>query len=1081
MHVVFRESHGLDQSETPQDIGQSPANLVVLSFSDSDLGAFASGWHRAKPGALPSLRLANLVALKHPLSVDTYVEQTLIGAKGVLVRIIGGESYWPYGLATLQDLARRKGIALAVLPADGQPDARLDALSTLPVSTLRQLQTLCDTGGAVAAQAALAQLALAAGLYAGPVPGSKTMPETGFYRPGIGIVSAPDAGPRPLAIVTFYRSYLAAADTDPVDAMIAALKHRGFAAIGLFAPSLKGPHATWIADQVAHVSPAVIVNATAFSARGGDGTQSPLNAAPCPVFQVALSTARKRDWALADRGLSPADLAMHVVLPEVDGRIFAGVASFKQPEKRDEALQYSRFAHRADTARIAAIADRVAAWHRLSALENADKRLAIVLSTYPGKTYQLAHAVGLDALASVTELARVLANAGYDISDPSDLGAQLGQETLSWPCEDYQAALRSLAPELRDDLATHWGDASTDPLVQNGAFHFPAIRIGKAVIALQPERGAIAARDDEYHDLSRVPNHGYVAFYLWMRHQCDAAIHMGAHGTLEWLPGKSVALSDACWPEALIGDKPLIYPFIVNDPGEAAQAKRRIGAVTIGHLPPPLAQTKLPEGLGRLETLLDEYSTADGLDPARRDRLIADIRAEAQGTGVETDLGLPRDASAAEAITRIDRFVCDIKESQYGEGLHIFGTGECGVQECEGVIAALGGRFVAPGPSGSPFRGRADVLPTGRNLFTTDPRAVPSRAAQTQGVKLAEELLRRHLQDHGDWPKGLVIDLWGSATMRTAGEEFAMALHLAGLAPKWEDGSDRVVGFEILPLTLLNRPRIDVTLRVSGLFRDVFPGLAQLFETAADRLAQRDETPDDNPYLTRTPRVFGPKPGHYGLNMGATLDVYSDAARAAAGEAWLAASSHAIDASGAIHPARDALEVQLSKADSFVHLQDLPETDLLVASDYAAHEAGFAAAMARLGHAAPALYHLDATRPDAPRARTLSEEIGRVTRARAANPDWATGMMEHGFRGAAEITATLDHMAAFAHLAGVVPAHLFDLYFEATLGRDDLVAFMQQANPQALAALQDRFAALRAAGLWDTRRNWIVTQLEAPI
>ncbi|MEE3072584.1 MAG: cobaltochelatase subunit CobN, partial [Pseudomonadota bacterium] len=998
MHVVFRESHGLDQSDTPQDLGQTPAELIVLSFSDSDLGAFAAGYHRAK-GSLPSLRLANLVALKHPLSVDVYAEQTLEGAKGILVRLIGGESYWSYGLATLQDLARRKGIALAILPADGREDPRLDELSTLPISTLRRLQHLCDAGGAVAAQAALAQLALAAGLYAAPVIGAKTVPDAGFYLPAKGVIAIPERDHRPLALVTFYRSYLTSADTSPVDAMIEALEERGFQALGVFASSLKAPNASaWLREQIAFLAPAAIVNATAFSAQGREGEPSPLDAAGCPVFQIALSTARKKDWLDAERGLSPTDLAMHVVLPEVDGRIFAGVASFKQPSKRDPELEYSRFAHRANPERIAALADRVLAWHVLATLPTAEKRIALVLSTYPGKQYQIAHAVGMDALASAEQILTGLAGSGHSVQPQTDLGQRLTTEALEFPLAEYLEALDTLPQSLRDDLYAAWGQPETDPLFQEDAFLFPAIDAGNALVALQPERGDVAARDDDYHDLSRTPRHSYVAFYLWLRAQSDALVHIGAHGTLEWLPGKSVALSDACWPEALIRDLPVIYPFIVNDPGEAAQAKRRIAAVTIGHLPPPMAQTKLPEGMGRLEHLLDEYSTADGLDPARRDRLIKDIRAEAQGTGIEADLGIPEDASAAEAITRIDRFVCDIKESQYGEGLHIFGTGDCGAEETAGLHAALSGRFVTAGPSGSPYRGRSDVLPTGRNLFTTDPRSVPSRAAHAQGVKLAEELLRRHLQDHGDWPKGLVIDLWGSATMRTAGEEFAMALHLAGLAPKWDDGSERVSGFEVIPLALLNRPRIDVTLRVSGLFRDVFPGLAQMFEAAADKLAEREETPEDNPYAARTPRVFGPKPGQYGLNMGAALDDYSDEARKAAGEAWLAASSHAIDAKGEIREARAALESRLQTADSFVHLQDLPETDVLMASDYAAHEAGFAAAMARLGQQAPSLYHMDATQTDRPRARSLNEEIARTVRARAANPDWANGMMHHGFR-----------------------------------------------------------------------------------
>ncbi|MEZ5776862.1 MAG: cobaltochelatase subunit CobN [Paracoccaceae bacterium] len=1072
MHVVFRESHGLEETDAPTDLGQDPAELVVLSFSDSDLGAFAAGWHRAR-GGLPTLRLANLVALRHPLSVDTYAERTLAGAKGILIRLIGGESYWSYGLAQAQDLARRQGIALAVLPADGREDARLDALSTLPKSTLRRLQSLCDAGGAVAAQAALQQLALAAGLYAGPVVGDKTVPVFGWYRPGQGVVPPPEPDARPLAIVTFYRSYLTSADTDPVDALIAALEGRGFSALGAYSASLKDSAAAdWFRVELQRLNPAAIVNATAFSAKGSDGAPSPLDATGCPVFQVALSTARKKDWADAERGLSPADLAMHVVLPEVDGRLFAGVASFKQPERKDPDLQYSRFAHRADPERVAAIAGRVAGWRRLLETPAADRKLALVLSTYPGKNYQLAHAVGLDALTSTEGILATLAGAGHAVEPGEGLGTALTVETLEWPVSAYTETASCLPQTLRDAVDAAWGHPEDDPSVVDGSFRFRAIRRGAAIVALQPERGEVKTRGDEYHDLARTPRHSYVAFYLWLRSQgLHALIHIGAHGTLEWLPGKAVALSAECWPDALTGSLPVIYPFIVNDPGEAAQAKRRIGAVTIGHLPPPLAESGLPDELGRLERLLDEYSTADGLDPSRRERLIADIRVEARGRGVEDDLGIPQAASPAEAITRIDRFVCDLKESRYGEGLHIFGSGQCGAEERAGLIAAVSGRRVDAGPSGSPFRGRSDVMPTGRNLFTTDPRAVPSRSAHGQGVKLAEELLRRHLQDHGDWPKSLVVDLWGSATMRTAGEEFAMALHLAGLAPKWDDGSERVSGFEIVPLTLLGRPRIDVTLRVSGLFRDVFPGLAQLFEAAATSLSEREEAPEDNPYLRLAPRVFGPKPGLYGLAMSEAIEDYGQDGRNAAGEAWLAGSEWAIDAQGAARPAREALEAQVSAADGFVHVQDLAETDLLLASDYAAHEGGFSAAVARLGGEVPALYHLDATRPDTPRARTLTEEIGRVVRARAANPNWADAMMNHGFRGAAEIAATLDHMAAFAHLTRAVPAHLFDLYHAATLGRDSIVDFMERENPDALNAMRDRFAALADAGLWITQRN----------
>ncbi|MFT5509438.1 MAG: cobaltochelatase CobN [Hyphomicrobiaceae bacterium] len=1108
MHVIFRERHGLEDAEAPVDLAQSPADLVVLSFSDSDLSAFAAGWHRARESdaAMPGLRLANLASLKHPLSIDTYIDNTLAGAKAILIRLIGGVPYWSYGLQQVQSLARKKGIALAVLPADGRNDTRLDDASSLPISTLRQLQHLCDAGGPVAAQAALAQLSLAAGLYAGPVKGSKLLPQVGAWTPELGVCCP--AGftfdsAKPRIVVTFYRAFLTAADLDPVTAIFHALRERGFDVLGLFAPSLKAPDAAgWLETQITHLAPAAIVNATSFSGKGQSAT-SPLDVGDVPVFQIALATSTAEAWTEAERGLSPADLAMHVVLPEVDGRLFAGVASFKEPRARDAALEFEQYAHRAHASRIDAIADRVAAWVRLGATPLEEKRVALVLSTYPGKDWQMAHAVGLDALASADAMLQSLAGNGYSCSSAGaieePLSEALATATLSWSVSEYRAALETLPMSLRQDLVASWGKPENDPACHAGVFHFAATRRGSILVALQPERGSPQLRDDEYHDLSRTPRHGYVAFYLWMRASLDmhALVHMGAHGTLEWLPGKAVALSDECWPEALIGSLPVIYPFIVNDPGEAAQAKRRIGAVTLGHIPPPLAESRTPHHLARLEGLLDEFSNADGLDPKRRDRLQADIRSEAQAQGVEADLGLDTIDCPSEAITRIDRFVCDIKESQFGDGLHIYGQGTPAgktpfdvsasiASERDGLVAALAGRRIDAGPSGSPFRGRSDVLPTGRNLFTTDPRIVPTRAAYAQGVKLAEELVRRHLQDEGDYPRGLIVDLWGSATMRTAGEEFAMALHLIGVKPVWDDTSNRVSGIEVLPIALLEHPRIDVTLRVSGLFRDVFPTLSALFSKAIRALAARDEDASWNPYIKSAAgddaaaseaRVYGPAPGSYGLGMGTAIDEYSDDARRAAGEAWLTASSYALDGERAEQD-REGIVARVASADAFVHLQDLPETDLLLASDYAAHQAGFAAAQAVTGGQS-ANYHLDNTDPNAPRARLLREEIARVVNARAANPDWAEGMMRHSFRGAAEIAATLDHLAAFAHLADVVGPHLFERYHDATLGNDKVRAFMANANPAALEAMEQRFAALLAAGLWTTRRNSILAQLEA--
>ena len=1103
MHILLRERHGLEEAAAAEDLGQTPADLVVLSFADSDLGAFAAAWRGGREN-LPSLRLANLRRLAHPLSVDLYLQNTLSGARGILIRLLGGIDYWRYGVEQVVALAAAKGIALAIIPGDGRPDPRLDATSNLPPSTLRRLKTLCDTGGSDSARAALAQLALAAGLPAVPPTARAALPRHGFYMPGSGVIEPSEldlaAGGAPGVLVVFYRAILAASDTDPIDRLMREVARKGMRPIALFATSLKDPESRdWLQEWIARIAPDVIVNATAFSAQGGNGKGSPLDVVDAPVLQIALSAASRELWAASDRGLSPSDLAIHVVLPELDGRIFAGVASFKQMETADPELGYARMLHAGDDGRIAAIVARVHALIALRRTPAADKRIAIVLSAYPGRDDQMAHAVGLDAPESTVEMLCALRDQGYGVADVPTDGAtlidRLKHETIRWPLERYRTALADLDPALTADLTAQWSLPESDPAIDDGDFVFKAVRCGRALIAAQPDRGRRADRAAEYHDIRRAPRHHYVAFYLWLREieRCNAMIHMGAHGTLEWLPGKSVALSSSCWPDALIGATPVIYPFIVNNPGEAASAKRRLGAITIGHITPPVSTGALPPGLHAIERLLDEYSVADGLDPRRRERLANTIVDRARETGLDRDSGLTEVMTPLESVVRLDSFVCDVKNTLVADGLHVFGRvpkhvgndnnipyAACATGERAGLLAALDGKHVTPGPAGSPWRGRRDVLPTGRNLFTVDTRAVPSRNATEQGKLLADALLTRHLQDHGDYPRNVMMDLWGSATMRTAGEEFAMALHLMGIAPVWDTTSDRVTGFDVVTLAMLGRPRIDVSLRISGLFRDVFANLPTLFEQAAAALAARDEPAEENPYrISTSPRVFGPAPGDYGVGVVEASAEFTPATAEDAGEAWLAESAYAYGGVQDGAAARPALEQRTAAINAFVHPQDLPETDLLTAPDYAAHEGGFAAAARKLGGAAPTLYHADSANPDEVRMRTLSEEIARVVRGRAANPRWLHGQMRHGFRGAAEIASTLDQMAQFAHLAEAVESHHFDLYYDATLGDDEVRRFIEQANPEAADIMRQRFQQMLDAGYWKTRRNSVIEAIAA--
>lgn len=1135
MHILFRESGGLDEVSVPQDLGQTPADLVVLSFSDSDLAAFAEGWRRGD--GLPSLRLAQLSRLTHPVSVDQYVEATLSGARAVLVRLIGGSAYWQHGVMQVQDLARRRGIRLALLPGDGSEDARLRGFSTVDPALWSRLNRLCAQGGHEAARVALHLLA--GQTAADPEP-----------LPPVGWLDGPPTGG--WIAVPLYRSWVLAGDTEPIRLMTAAFARRGVEARGIWLPSLKAPEAqAFLNAAFAARPPLAIVNTTAFST--GE-PECALRSGP-PVFQAIVSTAPAHLWQQDGRGLSPADLAMHVVLPEVDGRIPAQIISVKQEAATDPALQFAPLRHQPLPDRIEALVERVICWTALQPRKDARNRpasprrspvwgstqseptptapasraphpqptpvshpaqgddrdphglvlhkpLALVLSTYPGKPWLDAHAVGLDATASAEAILRQLAQdqstgsqrppdnilaspsprppqrdgLSPDICVPGGLAGELRHQTLDWPLADYLDALSCLPQPLQDALGDAWGPPQDDPQIDAERVRFHALRIGRHIVALQPERGRINDRETGYHDLSAPPRHAYVAFYLWLRAQGVAAIiHIGAHGTLEWLPGKAAALSATCWPEALTGPLPVIYPFIVNDPGEAAQARRRLGAVTIGHMPPPLNPSQLPEKFVNLEQMLDRYSTADGIDPARRDRLAGMIGDEARALGLFDSLGL-NDAGNLDALTTLDRFVCELKESRYSDGLHVWGDSP---GEWQGLMAALNGRHVTPGPSGSPWRGAGDVLPTGRNLYAVDPRALPTPEAEDKGRAMAAELIRTYLQDHGDYPAEVMIDLWGSATMRTGGEDLAMAMALAGLRALRDPGTGRVNGVEVVPLAEMGRPRIGVSLKISGLFRDSFPVLIRLFTLGCQMLARRDETRADNPYIARPyiardvdeSRVFGPRDGIYGTGIDLT------AAKDQVGAAWLANGGFAHDGIGPAQPAGDALRGALGRLSAHIHTQDLPETDLLMSEDYAAHIGGIAAALGTLGRDTP-LYHLDNTRAERVTLRELGAELARITWTRASARDWIAGMMRHGPRGAGEITASTQNLAAFARLTGRVPAQLFDEIARATLLDDEVVAFLRDQNPDALRALLDTLQSLRRDQLWPTRQNAILARLE---
>jgi cobaltochelatase CobN len=1170
MHLLRIESRSIDGTAEAVDLSQSPADVVALSFTDTDLAVLAAAWEAGR-GTLPSLRLASLASLRHPYSVDLYAGKVLSKARFVLVRLLGGMDYWRYGVDELANLARSSGFHLAIVPGDHRIDERLDEASTLPAEALRRIGGYFAAGGV---ENIAACLRFAAGYFSPQpdAPAAVPVPSFGFFEcrpaswpsnaswpsksswPGLSgppiAAGAGGGGPdKPghdeigTALIVFYRAAMLAADTAPVTALAQALSARGFRVAAAYVTSLKDETAaTPLRAHLAADRPDVILNLTAFSARL-DAGGSVLDTAAAPVFQLALSGGSQPQWTASQRGLGAADLAMNVVLPELDGRIIAGAISFKAETQRNAMLEFTRLVHQPEAGGIAYAADLALGWADLARTKRGDRRLACILSDYPAKAGRTGYAVGLDTPRSVIAIADRLAREGYAVeglddapalaaalsgehdrlhsvmagkgppSTPSGLSASQGVDggpsatMTGLSVRDYGRLLSTLPAAFVAQIRAAWGDPADDPAVRDGMFHFRIVRAGNLLIAVQPDRGAAVHRKTEYHDAALPPRHGYVAFYLWLRmvERVHAIIHCGTHGTLEWLPGKATALSKSCAPRAVLGPVPLIYPFIVNNPGEAAQAKRRTAAVTIGHLTPPLTVSGSHGAAAELEGLFDEYAEAQSLDPRRATRLAELIMAHARDSGLAAESGVAPDEDPEAALPKLDAWLCDLKDMQIGDGLHVFGQaperigetaaslaaltgspqpdvealiGSCAEAEMRGLLAALDGRFVPPGPAGAPARGRIDVLPTGRNLYSVDPRAVPTRTAWEIGCRTAEALLTRHAQDHGEWPQRIVLDLWGSATMRTGGDDLAQAFALLGVRPRWDAGSSRVAGFDILPLAVLNRPRVDVTLRISGLFRDVFPAQIALFDDVVREVAALDEAPEDNPLAASVRsgwadtgrRIFGAAPGAYGIGLSRTLAEGNWTDRDALGEAYLKATSHAYGVNAEGVSAAPEFRSRVAEADAFVHVQDMLGQDVLDSDAFAEHEGGFAAAAASLGNQ-PALYHADTTSPDRSRIRTVREEVARVLRARATNPKWLAGQMRHGYRGAAEIAQTVDNVCAYAALAGVVDDRQFDLLFDATIGDETVRSFLTTANPAAAQAIAGQFAEAMRRGLWTTRRN----------
>ncbi|WP_420879614.1 cobaltochelatase subunit CobN [Rhodococcus sp. (in: high G+C Gram-positive bacteria)] len=1181
--------------------------ILLLSTSDTDLlSARASG---------ADYRWANPARLL----VDEDLPEMLGGVDLVVVRILGGRRAWEDGI----DAVLASGLPTVVLGGEQAPDAELMECSTVPAGIAAEAHTYLAEGGAANLRQLhnfLSDTVLLTGHGFEP---AVHLPNWGILERSLRSDRVAGAGvDSPIVAVLYYRAQHLAGNTTYIEALCRAIEDAGANPLPIFCASLRTAPADLLetlgrADALVVTVLAAGGTKPANAQAGGDDEAwdvAELAALDVPILQGLCLTSSREAWEANDDGMSPLDVATQVAVPEFDGRLITVPFSFKEIDA-DGLTAYVPDAERA--ARVAGIAVRHA---RLRRIPNPDKKIALMLSAYPTKHARIGNAVGLDTPASAIDLLTAMREHGYDLG-PADgddalpgLAAQDGDALIhaliaaggqdpDWLTADqlegnpirisaarYREWFATLPQDFRDGVEEHWGaapgelyvDRSSDP---DGEIVIAAIRAGNVVLMVQPPRGFGENPVAIYHDPDLPPSHHYLAAYRWIAAEVDAGgfaadaiVHLGKHGNLEWLPGKTLGMSASCGTDAALGDLPMIYPFLVNDPGEGTQAKRRAHATLVDHLIPPMARAESYGDISRLEQLLDEHSNISALDPAKLPAIRQQIWTLMRAAKMDHDLGLterPEEDVFDDMLMHVDGWLCEIKDVQIRDGLHILGTAPQGDAEVELVLAmlrarqmwggeqtvpglrealglseagdedrgrvdqieaqahallsalaetdwdpaaadrlsdddtvrqilrfaatevvprlrqtsgeidqvlhALDGGFIAAGPSGSPLRGLINVLPTGRNFYSVDPKAVPSRLAWETGQAMAESLAARYRADHGEWPKSVGLSVWGTSAMRTSGDDIAEVFALLGVRPVWDEASRRVTSLEVIDLAELGRPRIDVTVRISGFFRDAFPHVLALLDDAVRLVAGLDESPEDNYVRAHaqadlaehgddrraTTRIFGSKPGTYGAGLLQLIDSKNwrdDADLAQVYTTW-GGYAYGRGLDGA--PASDDMRSAYKRIAVAAKNTDTREHDIADSDDYFQYHGGMVATVRALTGTAPEAYIGDSTRPDAVRTRTLSEETARVFRARVVNPRWLDAMRRHGYKGAFEMAATVDYLFGYDATTNVVADWMYEKLAETYVLDEQNRKFMSESNPWALHGISERLLEAVERKMWE--------------
>ncbi|VXD12873.1 Aerobic cobaltochelatase subunit CobN [Planktothrix serta PCC 8927] len=1212
-------------------IEQTPASIIFLTAADTDIQTLAIVGSKL-PADFPSLRVTNLLQLQQQLTIDTYAETILEKAQIIILRLLGGRSYWSYGLEVLEEIVTKTKAQLIILPGDDRPDPDLISHSTVSLSIVNQIWCYLTEGGVDNFTNALLLISNHIFNKNYPIIPPVTIPKVGYYQWNSNIKT--DNYIASVGIL-FYRAHYLSGNLDPIDSLCQALVKYQLKPIPIFISSLRDPDLqTEVLTYFKPKKPKLLINTTSFSISSisEDESQPPLFSLDIPVLQVILSGGTLEQWESNFMGLSPRDIAMNVALPEVDGRIISRVISFKAVENWNSILETNVVRYVAVENRINFVAELAKNWINLQQKPPAKRRIAIILANYPCRDGRLANGVGLDTPASCIKVLQALKDAGYFLEDYPETGEQLIDQLTSgitndpegWELrsvyqrlsfEDYQQYFLTLPLSVQTAINKRWDHHFQEKQKTPQGFAISGIQLSNIFIGIQPSRGYDLDPSLNYHAPDLEPTPDYLAFYYWLRSQfqADAIIHLGKHGNLEWLPGKSVGLSENCYPEIALGALPNFYPFIVNDPGEGTQAKRRSQAVILDHLTPPLTRAELYGSLQQLEGLMDEYYQAQSLDPSRLSLISERIIQLIQQENLEEELGLPQLNKKVvynekdSIFSELDRYLCELKEAQIRDGLHIFGQCPQGEQlrdliiaiarhpdskrlgltraiaedwqlefdpltsdygeiinqtinhqfcrtvgdgvaiieeyaiklieelpnfpdkkeliqqelnwiqqkllpnllrtseEITNLLIGLDGLFIKSGASGAPTRGKPDVLPTGRNFYSVDIRAIPTETAWKVGELAASVLIERYTQENGEYPRTLGLSVWGTSTMRTGGDDIAEALALLGVKPVWDYPSRRVVDFEILPISILGRPRVDVTLRISGFFRDAFPNLIDLFDQAVIAVSNLDETADQNPLAAQVQqetqfwmkegltieqanlrsrlRIFGSKPGAYGAGLQGLIESQNWQNDQDLATAYINWSSYAYTSANSGYQqgisASEAFQNRLEKMQIVLHNQDNREHDLLDSDDYYQFQGGMTVAVRTLTGKNPQTYFGDNAIPENPKIRLLKEEIAKVYRSRVVNPKWLAGVMRHGYKGAFELSATVDYLFAYDVTANCVEDFMYEGVANAYIFDDKVQQFIQEKNPWALRDMAERLLEAHQRKMWQTASQDRIEQLRA--